>query len=131
MHITYAKIMHDNPDWIYLTPLNKNGNTKTQILDIIKEGEYYDLHEETPQLTPGEVAMQLIDSPITQYVYINNDHAQKLIDHKNNAINNYGEEAYLNDEYHQVILDMFESGNLFTIVPKNEVLQHLLESNDQ
>lgn len=64
MHITYAKIMHDNPDWIYLTPLNKNGNTKTQILDIIKEGEYYDLHEETPQLTPGEVAMQLIDSPL-------------------------------------------------------------------
>lgn len=122
---------HDNPNWIYLTPLNKNEETKTQILDIIEEGEYYDLHEEIAQLTPGEVAKHLVDSPIAQYVYINEDQAQKLIDHKNNAIINYGEEAYLDDKYHQVILAMFESGNLFTTVPKNEVVQYLLESNDQ
>ena len=130
MHTTYAKIMHDNLNWIYLTPLGKNEETKTQILDTIKEGEYYGLHEETLQLTSGEVAKHLIDSPITQYVHINNDRAQKLIDHKNNATINYGEEAYLNDEYHDVILDMFKSGKLFTIVPKNEVLQYLLETSN-
>lgn len=122
MHITYAKIMHDNPDWIYLTPLDKNEETKTQILDIIKEGEYYDLHEEIAQLTSGEVAKYLIDSPITQYVHINDDYAQKLVDHKDNAPINYGEEAYLDDEYRQVILNMFESGNLFTVVPKHEAV---------
>lgn len=128
MRTTYAKITHSNPSWSYLTPLEENEEATTQLLDIIEEGNYVDLSEETIRLTPGEVAMHLIDFPATEYVYLNEDHVQKLMKHKENAIKNFGEEAYNNDEYHRMILDMFESGKLFKVVPKHEVITHLIKN---
>lgn len=131
---TYLMFICDNPNWTYVTPLNGNeekSEIKEQLADFLKEGQYFDIREETTTLTNGELVQRLMDYPETEYVFINKEHVQNLIDHKENAIETYGEEAYNDDEYHDVVIEKFKSGNLFTIVPKEEAIKHLITTNDQ
>lgn len=131
---TYLIFTCDNPNWTYVTPFGDNeekSEIKEQLADFLKEGQYFDIHEETTILTNGELVQRLMDYPETEYVFVNKEHVQDLIEHKENAIENYGEEAYGNDEYHDVIIEKFKSGNLFTIVPKEEAIKHLITTNNQ
>lgn len=130
---TYLIFTCDNPNWTYVTPLGDNeekSEIKEQLADFLKEGQYFDIHEETTILTNGELVQRLMDYPETEYVFVNKEHVQDLIEHKENAIENYGEGAYNNDEYHDVIIEKFKSGNLFTIVPKEEAIKYLIAVNN-
>lgn len=130
----YITFIHDEQGWEYISPLNtkieEKGQLKERLADIIEEGDYLAIHAKNVTLTNGELVQQLMDSPSMEYVFINDDPAQELIEHKKNAINNYGEEAYENDEYHDIIIEKIESGNLFTIVPKDKAIKHLVENDN-
>lgn len=131
---TYLMFICDNPYWTYITPLSDNeekSEIKEQLADFLKEGQYFDIYEETTTLTNGELVQRLMDYPETEYVFVNKEHTQDLIDHKENAIETYGEEAYNYNEYHDVVIEKFKSGNLFTIVPKEEAIKHLIATNNQ
>lgn len=130
---TYLMFICDNPYWTYITPLSDNeekSEIKEQLADFLKEDQYFDIREETTTLTNGELVQRLMDHPETEYVFVNKEHVQDLIEHKENAIENYGEEAYNNDEYHDVIIEKFKSGTLFTIVPKEEAIKYLIAVNN-
>lgn len=131
---TYINFIHDDQGWEYITPLNtkneEKGQLKEQLADIIEEGDYLAIHAKTVTLTNGELVQQLMDYPNMEYVFVNEEPVQKLIEHKENAIDNYGEEAYENDDYHDVIIEKIESSNLFTIVPKDEAIKHLIETDN-
>lgn len=129
----YLIFSNDNPSRTYITPLITKGEedkTKSLLADIIEEGDYMTAHVETKQLTPGEVAQQLVDNPIARYVIINKNTANKLIEHREKGFENYGEEYFLMDEYHDVILDAYNSTSLFTEVPTLEAIEHLTNLNN-
>lgn len=124
LHITVDNVQHE-----YITPLDKNSELKEQLADIVDEGQYVDIHAGVKELTDGEVAQMLIDSDNVDYIILRKENVKDLISHKDNAIENYGEGAYDNDEYHDVIIHAFTSGELFSPVPKEQVIMHLLENN--
>lgn len=120
------------PYWEYIIPRYENNEENaeaTQLIDILQEIDHPSLEGETEALSHDEIVSRLMRSSKTEYVTVDKTHAQELIDHRKNAIETYGENNFNNDEYQQPIIDMLESGKLFTIIPKREAIMHLVDTN--
>lgn len=126
----YLCVTIDEPQHKYITPLDVNSELKEQLADIIDEGQYIDIHATVEELSNGEVAKLLIDSDNIDYTILHKENTQKLIDRKDNAIEDYGEGAYDNPDYHDVIIHEIASGHPFKSVPKEQAIMRLLETNN-
>lgn len=112
------------PYWEYIIPRyeNEEENTAaTQLIDIVQEINHPKIKGETEALLHAEIVSRLMRSSKLAYAPVDKNQVQNLIDRRKDTAST--------DEYQNIVIDMLESGKLFTTTPKREAIIHLVDTN--